>query len=85
MDGCNIHFNDCLHKPIKNFFVYRCEADPAALSKYVIALIKKEKPLDELKVSMQEQVHDQALLFVNKLFLIKRVSEKVGAQLCTFF
>ena len=34
----------------------RCDADPAALSKYVIALIKKEKPLAELRSSMQQQM-----------------------------
>ena len=28
---------------------YRCDADPQALSKYVIALIKKEKTAEELK------------------------------------
>ena len=28
-----------------------CDADPAALSKYVLALIKKDKKVEELKVT----------------------------------
>jgi hypothetical protein len=32
------------------FFLYRCDADPAALAKYVLALIKKDKTVAELKV-----------------------------------
>ena len=28
---------------------FRCDADPQALAKYVLALIKKEKSIDELK------------------------------------
>ena len=28
---------------------FRCDADPSALAKYVVALIKKEKPLNELR------------------------------------
>ena len=27
----------------------RCDADPAALAKYVVALVKKDKPNEELK------------------------------------
>lgn len=27
----------------------RCDADPAALAKYVVALVKKDKPIAELK------------------------------------
>jgi hypothetical protein len=34
------------------FFLYRCDADPAALAKYVLALIKKDKTVAELKVSV---------------------------------
>ena len=26
-----------------------CDADPAALAKYVVALVKKDKPMEELK------------------------------------
>jgi hypothetical protein len=32
------------------FFLFRCDADPAALAKYVLALIKKDKTVAELKV-----------------------------------
>ena len=28
---------------------YSCDADPAALAKYVVALVKKDKPVEELK------------------------------------
>ena len=28
---------------------YSCDADPAALAKYVVALVKKDKPMEELK------------------------------------
>jgi hypothetical protein len=34
------------------FFLYRCDADPAALAKYVLALIKKDKTVAELKVTV---------------------------------
>ncbi|XP_031776824.1 RNA-binding protein 26 isoform X2 [Nasonia vitripennis] len=33
-----------------------CDADPAALAKYVYALVKKDKTLDELRVGMVEQL-----------------------------
>ena len=35
-----------------NFSLYKCiscDADPAALAKYVVALVKKDKPTEELK------------------------------------
>ena len=35
---------------------YRCDADPAALAKYVLALIKKDRPDQELKQCMIEQL-----------------------------
>ena len=28
---------------------FSCDADPAALAKYVVALVKKDKPVQELK------------------------------------
>lgn len=34
----------------------RCEADPAALAKYVLALIKKDKSEEELRKSMVAQL-----------------------------
>jgi hypothetical protein len=34
----------------------RCDADPGALAKYVVALIKKEKPEAELRDSMEQQM-----------------------------
>jgi len=50
-----------------------CDADPAALSKYVLALIKKDKPLDDLKESMSQQMdvflQAETKSFVENLFL----------------
>ena len=37
-------------------FTIRCDADPAALAKYVYALVKKDKTLDELREGMVEQL-----------------------------
>ena len=47
--------NPSLQAVILNFqftllLIIRCDADPAALAKYVLALIKKDKPVEELKV-----------------------------------
>lgn len=39
-----------------NNYYYRCDADPAALAKYVYALVKKDKTLDELRGGMVEQL-----------------------------
>lgn len=40
---------------VHNLF-FRCEADPAALAKYVLALIKKDKSEEELRKSMVAQL-----------------------------
>ncbi|XP_044763327.1 zinc finger protein swm [Coccinella septempunctata] len=49
-----------------------CDADPAALAKYVIALIKKDKEDDELRKSMVGQLEvfleDETETFVNLVF-----------------
>jgi hypothetical protein len=39
-----------------NYHCFRCDADPAALAKYVFALVKKDKPVAELRTSMVEQL-----------------------------
>lgn len=39
-----------------NYRCFRCDADPAALAKYVFALVKKDKPVAELRASMVEQL-----------------------------
>lgn len=39
-----------------NNFNFRCEADPETLTKYVLALIKKDKPVEELKDTMPSQM-----------------------------
>jgi len=49
-----------------------CDADPAALSKYVLALIKKDKTVEELKDSMMQQMdvflQSETQNFVDMLF-----------------
>ena len=53
-------------------FVCRCDADPAALSKYVIALVKKDKAEKDLRTSMEQQMEvflqASTKKFVKKLF-----------------
>jgi hypothetical protein len=39
-----------------NCYFFRCDADPAALAKYVFALVKKDKPVADLRASMVEQL-----------------------------
>ena len=50
----------------------RCDADPAALAKYVLALAKKEKPESELRGAMCDQLdvflQQETKGFVDKLF-----------------
>jgi len=50
-----------------------CDADPAALAKYVLALAKKEKPESELRVAMTDQLdvflQQETRGFVDKLFI----------------
>ena len=59
-------------------FVYRCDADPAALSKYVLALIKKDKEESELRESMEQQMEvflqENTITFIDSLF--KNLSSK---------
>ncbi|XP_060808943.1 RNA-binding protein 26 isoform X2 [Amyelois transitella] len=49
-----------------------CDADPAALAKYVYALVKKDKPLDELRDGMVDQLdvflQQETKPFVEMLF-----------------
>lgn len=35
---------------------FSCDADPAALAKYVVALVKKDKPVEELKEICVDQL-----------------------------
>lgn len=41
-----VDFIGCVYFNVSNC---SCEADPGALAKYVVALVKKDKPRDELK------------------------------------
>ena len=49
-----------------------CDADPTALSKYVLALIKKDKAESELRDSMEQQMEvflqDNTGTFIDSLF-----------------
>lgn len=75
---------------------FSCDADPVALAKYVIALIKKDKPIDELKSLMEEsmQVFLQSetpdfilLLFktIETKSYMKETSAKVAPKVWTYF
>ena len=56
-----------------------CDADPAALAKYVLALIKKEKSKDELKESMVQQMdvflQTETNSFIEMLFKVVESKE----------
>eukprot|EP00092_Neocalanus_flemingeri_P038304 GFUD01041698.1.p1 GENE.GFUD01041698.1~~GFUD01041698.1.p1 ORF type:complete len:849 (+),score=259.17 GFUD01041698.1:41-2587(+) len=56
-----------------------CDADPAALAKYVLALIKKDKPVEELKDSMVQQMdvflQSETNSFVDMLFKVVETKE----------
>uniref|UniRef100_A0A7M4FNJ0 RNA binding motif protein 26 n=1 Tax=Crocodylus porosus TaxID=8502 RepID=A0A7M4FNJ0_CROPO len=53
-------------------FIYRCDADPSALAKYVLALVKKDKSEKELKALCVDQLdvflQKETQIFVEKLF-----------------
>ena len=60
------------------FFSLRCDADPVALTKYVLALIKKDKAETELRDSMEQQMEvflqENTAEFIDSLF--KTLSDK---------
>ena len=63
----------------------RCDADPQALAKYVLALIRKDKSIEELKSSMVSQMdvflQSETDNFVEMLFKIVDTKEYIaGAQ-----
>ena len=64
-------------------YLSRCDADPAALAKYVLALIKKEKPKDELKESMVQQMdvflQSETNSFIDMLFKVVEAKEYLEA------
>ena len=59
--------------------MFRCDADPAALAKYVLALIKKDKPKEELKESMVQQMdvflQTETNSFIDMLFKVVEAKE----------
>ena len=66
--------NSCIHysahvsiyHSMHPLFVPRCDADPAALSKYIVALLRKEKPRSALK----ELCVNQLEVFLSKGMII---------------
>ncbi|KAI8433414.1 hypothetical protein MSG28_015454 [Choristoneura fumiferana] len=56
-----------------------CDADPAALAKYVYALVKKDKPLEELRDGMLDQLdvflQQETKPFVDMLFKALETNE----------
>ena len=58
----------------------RCDADPAALSKYVIALLKKDKPLDELRSSMEQQM--EVFLQTDTPQFIASLFDTIDSKVC---
>merc|ERR1712098_655829 len=61
-----------------------CDADPAALAKYVLALIKKDKPKDELKDSMVQQMdvflQSETNSFIDMLFTVVEAKEYLETE-----
>ncbi|XP_045770159.1 RNA-binding protein 26 isoform X3 [Maniola jurtina] len=61
-----------------------CDADPAALAKYVYALVKKDKPLDELRDGMLDQLdvflQHETRPFVDMLFKSLETQEYLKAS-----
>lgn len=59
-----------------------CDADPAALAKYVLALIKKDKTVEELKESMVSQMdvflQNETKSFVEMLFTVVDTKEYIS-------
>lgn len=66
-----------------NITLRRCDADPTALAKYVLALLKKDKPQVELQGCMAEQLDvflgKETKPFLEKLFVVINTSEYLNA------
>ncbi|XP_046384373.1 RNA-binding protein 26 [Ischnura elegans] len=63
-----------------------CDADPAALAKYVFALVKKDKPIADLRESMIDQLdvflQQETLKFVDLLFKTLETQSYVDSKAC---
>lgn len=78
------------------FFCFSCDADPSALAKYVLALVKKDKSekelkalcIDQLDVFLQKgKIFDlKILVYFNKSFkakfstILKKLSKRIGSN-----
>lgn len=60
-------------------FAYSCDADPVALAKYVVALLRKEKP----KSALRELCVDQLEVFLakGKGCVVRRDATVPGSEL----
>lgn len=52
----DIHFCNLMDSVFYLFSICRCDADPSALAKYVLALVKKDKSEKELKALCVDQL-----------------------------
>uniref|UniRef100_A0A1B0DCD1 PWI domain-containing protein n=1 Tax=Phlebotomus papatasi TaxID=29031 RepID=A0A1B0DCD1_PHLPP len=61
-----------------------CDADPSALARYVLALLKKDKPIRELTQCMLEQLDvflgAETKPFLDKLIAVIKSEEYIKAQ-----
>ena len=51
-----IVFKLCFQLQVITTKFFRCDADPQALSKYIVALVKKDRNEDELKAVCENQL-----------------------------
>lgn len=72
------------HFFLELFFV-RCDADPSALARYVLALLKKDKPLRDLRQCMNEQLdvflNAETQPFLERLFIVIANEEYLNAPI----
>ena len=63
--SCTVSSNGCIVMKYESLLlsgIYSCDADPVALAKYVVALLRKEKP----KSALRELCVDQLEVFLAK-------------------
>ena len=60
--------------------MFSCDADPAALAKYVVALVKKDKPVEELKDICVDQL--EVFLSDGNAFSLQHLSNNLVQGKC---
>ena len=90
MTGLELLIKECFFYSFFTYF-FRCDADPSALSKYVLALIKKDKAESELRDSMTNQMEvflqENTTSFIDSLFTTLQSGDYVegppkGCRIC---